>query len=111
MLTFCQLVQFINPNNWFVTIDLQDAYFHIPVHQATEMSVVRIKGKSIPILLSPVRPGRGNKVFHKVCGGSYHPATTTGSASVQLPGRLAAVQPLAGIDKARRPPSGDTPAF
>src|SRR4029434_5523495 len=32
MLTPRRLVQFIMPNDWFVTIDLKDAYFHVPIH-------------------------------------------------------------------------------
>src|SRR4029434_355033 len=32
MLTPRSLVQFIRPNGWFITIDLKDAYFHIPIH-------------------------------------------------------------------------------
>src|SRR4029434_4300095 len=32
MLTPCRLVQFIRLNDWFITIDLKDAYFHIPIH-------------------------------------------------------------------------------
>src|SRR4029434_2079206 len=32
MLTPRRLVQFIRPNDWFMTIDLKDAYFHIPIH-------------------------------------------------------------------------------
>src|SRR4029434_4633359 len=32
MLTPCRLVQFIRPNDWFITIDLKDAYFHVPIH-------------------------------------------------------------------------------
>src|SRR4029434_6062509 len=32
MLTPRRLGQFIRPNDWFITIDLKDAYFHIPIH-------------------------------------------------------------------------------
>src|SRR4029434_2161073 len=32
MLTPRRLVQFIRPNDWFITIDLKDGYFHIPIH-------------------------------------------------------------------------------
>ena len=32
MLTPRRLVQFIRPNDWFITIDLKDAYFHVPIH-------------------------------------------------------------------------------
>src|SRR4029434_9963143 len=32
MLTPRRLVPFIKPNEWFITIDLKDAYFHIPIH-------------------------------------------------------------------------------
>src|SRR4029434_9441458 len=32
MLTPCKLVQFIRPNDWFITIDLKDANFHVPIH-------------------------------------------------------------------------------
>src|SRR4029434_10545805 len=32
MLTPRRLVQFIRPNDWSITIDLKDAYFHVPIH-------------------------------------------------------------------------------
>ena len=32
MLTPRRLVQFIRPKDWFVTIDLKDAYFHVSIH-------------------------------------------------------------------------------
>src|SRR4029434_10784530 len=32
MLTPRRLVQFIRPNDWFITIELKDAYFHVPIH-------------------------------------------------------------------------------
>ena len=32
MLTLKQLLTAINPGDWFVTIDLTDAYFHVAIH-------------------------------------------------------------------------------
>src|SRR4029434_9258691 len=32
MLTPRRLVQFIRPNDWFITIDLKEAYFPYPIH-------------------------------------------------------------------------------
>src|SRR4029434_7121644 len=32
MLTPRRLVQFIRPNDWFITIDSKVAYFHVPIH-------------------------------------------------------------------------------
>ena len=32
MLTPRRLVQFVRPNDWFITIDLKDFYFHVPIH-------------------------------------------------------------------------------
>src|SRR4029434_5617207 len=32
MLTPRRRVEFIRPKDWFITIDLKDAYFHIPIH-------------------------------------------------------------------------------
>src|SRR4029434_3264773 len=32
MLNPRRLVQFIRPSDWFITIDLKDAYFHVPIH-------------------------------------------------------------------------------
>src|SRR4029434_9846002 len=40
MLTPRRLVQFIRPNDWFITNDLKDAYFHIPIHHRHRRVVV-----------------------------------------------------------------------
>ena len=82
MLTCCHLIKFKKASDWFVTIDLKDAYFHIPIQSSQQKCMwFAFKGIAYHFLLSYVRPGPGTKV----CGGSYHPARTTGCASV-LPG-------------------------
>ncbi len=49
MLTVKQVVSHIRSEDWFVTIDLKDAYFHIHPSQSQEVPEVRFQGQSLPI--------------------------------------------------------------
>ena len=59
MLTLKQIVSQIRSEDWFVTIDLKDAYFHVsilPQHILPQVPEVCFWGRSIPVSGSSVRP-------------------------------------------------------
>ncbi len=55
MITLKQILAQIRPGDWFASVDLKDAYFHIRITPASQtLSEVCLRGHSIPILCSPV---------------------------------------------------------
>ncbi len=69
MLTFRQIVPQIRSEDWFVTIDLKDAYFHIsilPYHRRFLFAFIRFWGQSIPVSCYSVRPSSITSQFHEM---------------------------------------------
>ncbi len=69
MLTFRQIVPQIRSEDWFVTIDLKDAYFHIsilPYHRRFLFAFIRFWGQSIPVSCSSVRPSSITSQFNEM---------------------------------------------
>ncbi len=67
ILTLRQIVPQIRSEDWFVTIDLKDAYFHY-IHPSVSQEVpeVRIWGQSIPVSGSSVRLSIITPHFHEM---------------------------------------------
>ena len=76
MLTPRRLVQFIRPNDWFITIDLKDAYFHVPIHHrhrrylrfafggiAYQFNAPRVFKKCVEAAIAPLHL-RGLRVYN-----------------------------------------------
>ncbi len=65
----------IRPRDWFSSVDLKDAYFHIQIAplSAQMLSEVCLWRHSIPILCTPVRDGFGPRTFSKCMDAALSP--------------------------------------
>src|SRR4029434_84682 len=88
MLTPRRLVQFIRPNDWFITIGLKRIFPRSDPPQTSEISEVCVRRNSVPIQHTPIRPIFSAEGIHKVRRGSYRPITSTRLTRLQLFGRL-----------------------
>ncbi len=88
MLTVKQVVSQIRSEDWFVTIDLKYAYFHIHPSQSQEVPEVRFQGQSLPISGSSLRPNTLTPNFHEVRGCCPGSSATPGHPHTQLYRRL-----------------------
>ncbi len=69
MLTMKTIMSQIQGGNWFVTIDLKDAYFHIQVVQRhQEFPSIRLWREGLPIQGPSLRSGLGAKNIHEIHG-------------------------------------------
>ncbi len=66
MLTLRQIMPQIRSEDWFVTIDLKDAYFHISILLCHRKFLRFTFGQSIPISGSSVRPSVITLHFHEM---------------------------------------------
>ncbi|KAL0170784.1 hypothetical protein M9458_035380, partial [Cirrhinus mrigala] len=97
MLTVKQVVSQIRSEDWFVTIDLKDTYFHISILPLnTGSSKGLLSGRSIPISGSSVRPSTLTPHFHEVCGCSSGSSVTPGHPHTQLYRRLVDIRAVGG---------------
>src|SRR4029434_10351877 len=101
MLTPRRLVQFMRPNDLFITIDLKDAYFHVPIHHrhrrylrfafggiAYQFNALpfglalapRVFTKCVEAAIAPLRL-RGLRVYN--CLSDWLVASHSGAAAVQ----------------------------
>ncbi len=88
MLTVKQVAPQIRSEDWFVTIDLKDAYFHIHPSQSQEVPEVRFQGQSLLISGSSFRPNTLTPNFHEVRGCCPGSSATPGHPHTQLRRRL-----------------------
>ncbi len=82
MLTVKQVVSQIRSEDWFVTIDLKDAYFH--PSQSQEVPEVCVQEQSLPISGFSLRPSNLTPYFHEVCGCCSGSSATPGHPHTQL---------------------------
>ena len=79
MLTSRQLVQFIKPGDWFVTIDLKDAYFHIPIYPRHQKFLrFAFEGKAYQFCSLPFGPALAPRVFTKCVEAAIAPLRQLG---------------------------------
>ncbi|VDI24782.1 Hypothetical predicted protein [Mytilus galloprovincialis] len=75
--------------DWAVKLDLQDAYFHIPIHKHYRKFLrFSILGKKVSIPSSTIRSTIGSKDFHKSDGSSRCVSAKTNDSHIYVPGRL-----------------------
>ncbi len=96
MLTTKTIMSQIQEGDWFVTIDLKDAYFHIQVIQRQKIPSVCLRRKGLPIQGPSLRPGLGAENIHEMHGCCTGPFEAPGHSCVELPGRLAHSSSLQG---------------
>ncbi len=87
MLTLKSILSQVQEGDWFVTVDLKDAYFPIQVgKEAQEVLQVRLRGKGLPAQGSSLWASSGPKDVHQMYGCSSGPAEAPGYPNPQLPG-------------------------
>ncbi len=90
MLTLKQVVSRIRSEDWFVTIDLKDTYFHVSIlSHSPEVPEVCFRGPSVPVSGSYVWPSTLTPHFHEVCVCYASSVAATGHPHTQLHRRLA----------------------
>ncbi len=101
MLTVKSILSQIQPRDWFVTIDLKDAYFHIQiVKRRRKFPKVCFRGQSLPILCSPVWKATGHPNTYIVIlrnaayGRSSGPVAALGCLHFELLGQLANISSI-----------------
>ena len=86
MLTLAKVLSALDPGDWMVALDLQDAYFHIPVLQAHRHYLRFMVGQeAFPVVLCsplalPVSLGCSKKswrTFKHTCGGQGYQSFPT----------------------------------
>ncbi len=86
MLTLRQIVSQIRSEDWFVMIDLKDAYFQMSMSQ--EVPEVRFWGQSIPVSGSSIRPSIITLHFHEMRRCSPGTSSASGYSHYELYRRL-----------------------
>ncbi len=100
MLTLKTIMSQIWVGDWFVTVDLKDAYFHIQVvRQHRKFLRFTFGGKAYQYKSSSLWPGFGAEGVHKMHGYCPGPVEAPGHSCTQLPGRLAHSGPLQGVSE------------
>ena len=83
MLTSRQLDLFIKPRDWFVTIDLRDAYFHIPIYPRHQRFLrFAFRGKAYQFCALLFGLGLAPRVFTKCVEAAIAPLRQIGRAHV-----------------------------
>ncbi len=89
----------IQVGNWFVTVDLKDAYFHIQIIRRHRKFLQLPLEEGLPVQGSSLWPGLGPEDVHKVHGCCSGPFEATEHSCTQLPGRLAHTGLLQGVSE------------
>lgn len=91
MLCVRDVLQEVEPGMWFTSVDLKDAYFHIPIapQHRTSVSLVHIPGQAIPISSPTIWPLPLSLCIHMVYASGTRTSTTGGNFDSPIPGRLA----------------------
>ncbi|KAI2655719.1 Transposon Ty3-G Gag-Pol polyprotein [Labeo rohita] len=107
MLTLKQILSHVRSGDWFLSLDLKDAYFHIQIAPPSQAILeIRLRGSGLSIhgpalrLLVP-----GSPHVYKVHGRGSRPPETEGNPHPQLPRRLARSGPVGGRTVVSQDPS------
>ena len=72
------------PGEWVSSIDLSDAYLHIPIHQNSSKVLPQFTG--IPVHLPPFRPSHSPIGLYNDCRESEADGPHKGSRTSSIPG-------------------------
>ena len=78
MLTLAQVLSALDPGDWMVVLDLQDAYFHIHINTCGSCWAQSISNLLCPLPLSPFSLTSAPRVFTKVMSVVPAPLRRTG---------------------------------
>ncbi|XP_023819243.1 uncharacterized protein LOC105357907 [Oryzias latipes] len=79
MLTHAGLVRFMRPGDWFVSIDLKDAYFHVPIYPPHRKYLrFSFRGKVYEFLVLPFGLSLSPRVFVKCTEAAVAPMRQMG---------------------------------
>ncbi len=105
MITLKQIISQICPGDWFMSLDLKDAYFHIQVAPSQTILEIRIQRGGISIQGHTVWAVPGSPHFYAMHECGSLPSATDGNLHTPLPRRLAHSGPVrVGFDIAQDPP-------
>ncbi len=100
MLTMRTIMSQVQEGDWFVTIDLKDAYFHIQVvHRHRRFLRFAFGGKAYQYKDSALRPGFGPEDIYQMHGCCTGPFEAPGHPCTELSGRLAHSGSLQGASE------------
>ena len=86
MLSLSRLLLSVRHGDWFTTVDLRNAYLHIPIH--------REHRKGVLAQVSPLWPVTGSPHLYKMYGRGTRSSPAPGCSHSELPGRLADMRPF-----------------
>ena len=84
------------PGEWVSSIDLSDAYLHIPIHPNSEIPKVLLQVTGVPVHLPPIRTSHSPPGLYNDCKGSETNGPLQRTQSSPIPGRLADQVPVSG---------------
>ena len=87
----------LSASDWAVSIDLKDAYLHVPIHPSSRRFLgFSVHGQDLPIQGFAVRPQGFALGVYESGGHSCGPSSSIGSSSLLLSGRLASCSRIQG---------------
>ncbi len=97
MITLKQILSQICTGDWFCSLDLKDAYFHIQIAPPSQTILeIRLRGSGLPVHGPTLWAVSGPPYFYEVHGRGSFPSETDGNPHSQLPRRLAHSGPVRG---------------
>ncbi len=97
MITLKQILSQICTEDWFCSLDLKDAYFHIQIAPPSQtIFEIRLRGSGLPVHGPTLWAVSGPPYFYEVHGRGSFPSETDGNLHSQLPRRLAHSGPVRG---------------
>ncbi len=97
MITLKQIPSQIRTGDWFCSLDLKDAYFHIQIAPPSQTILeIRLRESGLPVHGPTLWAVSGPPYFYEVHGRGSFPSETDGNPHSQLPQRLAHSGPVRG---------------
>ena len=93
------------PGEWVSSIDLADAYLHIPIHPNSRKYLLpQVTG--VPVHFPSLQTSHGPSGFYNDCKSGEADGPVKGNQALPVPGRLAGQGPVSGRSKSKHSDSG-----